>query len=35
MNSNVRNVVLWVIVLCIVVLVWVAFRNSKPGWRQS
>jgi cell division protease FtsH len=31
MNSNVRNVVLWVIVLCLVVLVWVAFKNSKPG----
>jgi cell division protease FtsH len=31
MNSNVRNVVLWVIVLCLVVLVWVAFRNSKPS----
>src|SRR5215831_17059876 len=31
MNSNVRNVVLWVIVLCLVVLVWVAFKNSKPS----
>ena len=28
-NSNVRNAVLWLVILCMVVLVWVAFRTSK------
>ena len=27
MNSNVRNAVLWLIVLCLVVLVWAVFRH--------
>jgi cell division protease FtsH len=32
MNSTVRNGVLWLIVLCLAVLVWAVFRNSKtPG----
>ena len=32
MNSNVRNAVLWGIVLCLVVLVWAVFRNpAKAG----
>src|SRR5690348_7877241 len=32
MNSNVRNAVLWLIVLCLVVLVWAVFRHSpNPG----
>ncbi len=34
MNSNVRNAVLWLVVLCMVVLVWVAFRSSKPAGAQ-
>jgi cell division protease FtsH len=36
MNSNVRNAVLWLVVLCMVVLVWVAFRTNKaPGAQPS
>ena len=32
MNSNVRNAVLWVVILCLAVLVWVGVRSSKvPG----
>ena len=32
MNSNVRNAVLWLIVLCLVVLVWAVFRHpANPG----
>ena len=32
MNSNVRNAVLWLIVLCLVVLVWAVFHNpAKAG----
>jgi cell division protease FtsH len=32
MNSSVRNAVLWLIILCLVVLVWAVFRGSKaPG----
>ena len=32
MNSSVRTAVVWLIVLCLVVLVWVAFRGAKaPG----
>ena len=31
MNSNVRNAVLWLIVLCLVVLVWAVFRHPGPA----
>src|ERR1700686_4717709 len=32
MNSSVRNAVLWLIILCLVVLVWAVFKSSKmPG----
>ncbi len=32
MNSSVRNIVLWAIILCLVVLVWAVFKSSKvPG----
>jgi len=32
MNSSVRNAVLWLIILCLVVLVWAVFKGSKaPG----
>ena len=34
MNSNVRNAVLWLIVLCLVVLGWAVFRGSKPPGPQ-
>jgi cell division protease FtsH len=34
MNSNVRNAVLWLIVLCLVVFVYVAFRTSKATGTQ-
>jgi cell division protease FtsH len=30
MNSSVRNAVLWLIILCLVVLVWAVFKGSKP-----
>ena len=31
-SSSVRNAVLWLVILCLVVLVFYAFRNSKtPG----
>src|SRR5260370_16676518 len=31
MNSSVRNAVLWLIILCLVVLVWMVFKGSKPA----
>ena len=31
MNSSVRNAVLWLIILCLVVLVWAVFKGSKPA----
>src|SRR5258708_6296328 len=32
MNSSVRNAVLWLVILCMVVLVWAVFKGSKvPG----
>ena len=32
MSSSVRNIVLWAIILCLVVLVWAVFKSSKmPG----
>jgi len=34
MNSSVRNAVLWLIILCLVVLVWAVFKGSKPQGRQ-
>ena len=34
MNSSVRNAVLWLIILCLVVLVWVAVKGSHPQGRQ-
>ncbi len=31
-SSSVRNAVLWLVILCLVVLVWFAFKSSKtPG----
>ena len=30
MNSTFRNAVLWLVILCMVVLVWLVFRSSKP-----
>jgi len=36
MNSSVRNAVLWLIILCLVVLVWAVFKSSKmPGVQPS
>src|SRR6266849_5484694 len=36
MNSSVRNAVLWLIILCLVVLVWAVFKSSKaPGAQPS
>ena len=29
MNSSVRNAVLWLVILCMVVLVWAVFRSGK------
>jgi cell division protease FtsH len=34
MNSSVRNAVLWLIIFCLVVLVWLVFRGSKPPGAQ-
>jgi cell division protease FtsH len=34
MNSSVRNAVLWLIILCLVVLVWVAIKGTRPQGRQ-
>jgi len=34
MNSSVRNAVLWLIILCLVVLVWAVFKGSKPTGAQ-
>jgi cell division protease FtsH len=34
MNSSVRSAVLWLIILCLVVLVWAVFKNSKPPGAQ-
>ncbi len=34
MNSSVRNAVLWLIILCLVVLVWAVFKGSKPPGAQ-
>jgi cell division protease FtsH len=34
MTSSVRNAVLWLIILCLVVLVWAVFRGSKPAGAQ-
>jgi cell division protease FtsH len=34
MNSSVRNAVLWLIILCLVVLVWVAVKGTRPQGRQ-
>jgi cell division protease FtsH len=34
MNSSVRNAVLWLIILCLVVLVWLVFKGSKPPGQQ-
>jgi len=34
MNSSVRNAVLWLIILCLVVLVWAVFKGSKPPGKQ-
>ncbi len=34
MNSSVRNAVLWLIILCLVVLVWLVFKGSKPPGAQ-
>jgi ATP-dependent Zn protease len=34
MNSSVRNAVLWLIILCLVVLVWAVFKSSKPPGAQ-
>jgi cell division protease FtsH len=34
MNSSVRNAVLWLIILCLVVLVWVAVKGTHPQGRQ-
>src|SRR6266403_3155859 len=31
MNSSVRNAVLWLIILCLVVLVWMVFKGTKPA----
>ena len=36
MNSNVRNAFLWVVVLLLLVVVWVAFKTNKaPGAQPS
>jgi cell division protease FtsH len=34
MNSSVRNAVLWLVILCLVVLVWAVFKGSKPPGAQ-
>ena len=34
MNSSVRNAVLWLIILCLVVLVWAVFRSGKQPGQQ-
>src|ERR1700732_337371 len=34
MNSSVRNAVLWLIILCLVVLVWAVFKSNKPPGAQ-
>jgi cell division protease FtsH len=34
MNSSVRNAVLWLIILCLVVLVYVAVKGTRPQGRQ-
>ncbi len=34
MNSSVRNAVLWLIILCLVILVWAVFKTSKPPGAQ-
>ncbi|HLH38424.1 MAG TPA: ATP-dependent zinc metalloprotease FtsH [Bryobacteraceae bacterium] len=34
MNSSIRNAVLWLIILCLVVLVWAVFKGSKPPGAQ-
>ncbi len=34
MNSSVRNAVLWLIILCLVVLVWAVFKSNKPAGAQ-
>ena len=34
MNSSVRNAVLWLIILCLVVLVWAAVKGTQPQGRQ-
>ena len=34
MNSSVRNAVLWFVILCLVALVWAAFKNNKPAGQQ-
>src|SRR3984957_1785724 len=35
-SSSVRNAVLWLVILCLVVLVWFAFKNSKtPGFNPQ
>ena len=34
MNSNVRNLVLWLVILCLVVLVWAVVKTGKPQGAQ-
>ena len=34
MNSSVRNLVLWLIILCLVALVWTVVRTNKPQGAQ-
>ena len=31
MNSNVRNAVLWVVLICVAVLIWVVVRTGRGG----
>ena len=34
MNSNVRNLVLWLVILCLVALVWAVVKTGKPQGAQ-
>src|SRR5687768_11147117 len=35
MNSNLRNAVLWVVLICVLALIWVVVRTGRSGQEQN
>ena len=35
MNSNLRNAVLWVVLICVAALIWVVVRTGRSGQEQN